>query len=137
LNWEHHLSAAGFRITQPRRAVMDVLTEARAPIAPQEIWERGRQTHPRLGLVTVYRTLALLEQLDCVRLVHRDDGCHAYLPCSGGHSHALICRRCGRAAEFPGSDDLRELVLRVEATTGYHIDDHLLQLSGLCPDCQQ
>jgi Fe2+ or Zn2+ uptake regulation protein len=116
---------------------MEVLTGARAPLAPQDIWQLGRRTYPTLGLVTVYRTLALLEQLDCVRLVHRDDGCHAYLARSGGHSHALICRRCGRAAEFPGTDDLRELVLRVEGTTGYQVDDHLLQLSGLCPDCQQ
>jgi len=39
--------------------------------------------------------------------------------------------------EFPGENDLETLIGRVEARTGYRVDDHLLQLSGLCSDCQE
>ncbi len=135
-NWKKRLSAEGFRITASRRAVMDVLLATSVPLSPREILEQGRRVHRKLGLVTVYRTLALLEHLRCVRRVHREDGCRGYLPCSPGHSHALICRQCGRAAEFQGFADLQALIARVEEATGYQVDDHLLQLSGLCLDCQ-
>lgn len=134
--WEEQLAAQGFRITAARRAVMEVLLAASAPLPPQEIFQQGREVCCGLGLVTVYRTLALLEEHGWARRVHREDGCHAYTSCSPGHSHAMLCRECGRTTDFPGTEDLQALIEQVEAATGYRVDDHLLQLSGLCPDCQ-
>ena len=134
--WEQCLADAGCRITVPRRAVMQVLQKASVPLSPREILEQGKQVYRGLGLVTVYRTVNLLAELNLVRRVHREDGCHGYLLASPGHRHALICQCCGRAVEFPGEDDLHALIERVEARTGYRVDDHLLQLLGLCPDCQ-
>jgi len=136
IGWEACLAETGCRITVSRRAVAQVLLDASAPLSPQEMFELGTLIHPKLGLVTVYRTLALLESLGLVRRIHRDDGCHAYLSSSPGHRHALVCRICGRAVEFPGGDDMEALARRVETTTGFQVDDHLLQLVGLCPDCQ-
>jgi len=135
--WEGRLADAGCRITAPRRVVMRVLMDATAPLSPQEILEQGQSVHQRLGLVTVYRALALFLGLHLVRRVHREDGCHGYLPASSGHHHAVVCRRCGRAVEFAGGNDLHELIERVEEGTGYRVDGHLLQLSGLCINCQE
>ncbi len=134
---EQCLADAGCRITASRRAVMQVLMQTDTPLSPQDILEQAQAVHRKLGLVTVYRTLNLLSELDLVRRVHRENGCHGYFPTSPGHRHALICRVCGRAVEFPGEDDLHALIERVEARTGYQVDDHLLQLSGLCPDCRK
>lgn len=135
--WEDRLADAGFRITAPRRAVMEVLQEAEAPLSPQDILEEGSDLHPRLGLTTVYRTVALLRDLDLVRRVHRSDGCHGYVAASPGHRHHVICQRCGRTMEFPGSKDLAVLIADVEQSTDYRIEDHLLQLFGLCPACRR
>jgi Fur family ferric uptake transcriptional regulator len=135
--WESRLADAGCRITAPRQAVMRVLVNATCPLEPKQILERAQATHQALGLVTVYRTLNLLSELHLVRRVHRDDGCHGYLPASPGHRHVLICQGCARAVEFPGGDDIYDLIERVEANTGYRVQEHLLQLLGLCPECQQ
>jgi Fur family ferric uptake transcriptional regulator len=135
-HWEQHLAEAGCRITAPRRVVMQVLEEAGAPLAPQEILERGSPLHPELGLVSVYRAVRLFEQLELAYRVHRSDGCHGYVLASPGHRHHVICQHCGRAAEFPGSEDLNVLILQVEQSTRYRVDGHLLQLFGLCPACQ-
>lgn len=137
MEWEQLLADAGHRITVPRRTVMEVLLYSEVPLSPQEIFKQGRTIHPKLGLVTVYRTLAMFDKLGLVRRVHREDRCHGYLPASPGHRHALICQGCGQAVEFRGSDDLQALIDRIEAGTGYRVDDHLLQLFGLCPDCQE
>jgi Fur family ferric uptake transcriptional regulator len=136
VGWEQLLTAAGHRITAPRRAVVQVLQGATVPLQPQEILERGRCLHGALGLVTIYRTLALLSELNLVRRVHREDGCHGYVLASPGHRHHVVCRQCGRAAEFAGEDDLHGLIGRVEAETHYRVEGHLLQLFGLCAACQ-
>lgn len=135
--WEECLIRKGYRITNPRRAVIEILQHTTTPLAPQELLEQARVVHPPLGLVTVYRMLNLLVDMKLVRRVHHEGGCHGYLPASPGHHHAVICQHCGKAAEFAGDDDLGELITRVQAWTGYQIDDHLLQLSGICPTCQK
>jgi Fur family ferric uptake transcriptional regulator len=134
--WEQHLSEAGYRITEPRRAVMQVLLKANAPLSPQEILADGETIYSNLGLTTVYRTVALFEDLELARRVHRDDGCHGYVATTPGHRHHVICRHCGRVVEFAGSEDLEALIARVEARTDYRVVDHLLQLFGLCPECR-
>ena len=137
IEWEERLSSAGCRITAPRRAVAQVLLTTSAALSPREILEQGQRLHHSLGIATVYRTLALLEQVHLVRRIHWDGGCHGYVGTSPGHRHTLICRNCGRATEFEGCDALEELTKRVEDASGYRVDDHLLQLFGLCADCQQ
>lgn len=131
------LVEAGYSNTRPRQAIGEAIASARESLTPLEILDRGRRQHARLGLGTVYRTLRILTRLNLVRLVHRADGCHGYLPASTGHHHVVICQDCGRAAEFPGGDDLDALIRQVEARTGYRVSDHLLQLSGRCPDCER
>ena len=137
MNWEDTLSGAGYRITAPRRAVMEVLRAAEAPLSPRQICTRGDSLHPRLGLTTVYRTVALLEDLGVIQRVHRSNGCHAYVATSPGHRHHVVCQACGRTAEFPGSDDVASLIHNVEKSTRFRVEGHLLQLFGLCPDCRE
>lgn len=134
--WIACLQEAGYRVTAPRRAVLRALAESARPLSPAELRERGRRYYPSLGLVTVYRTLEVLEGLDLVRRVHREDGCHAYAPTSAGHVHLILCQRCNRAAEFSG-DDLAYLIAQVERETGYRVQGHWLQLFGLCPQCRE
>jgi Fur family ferric uptake transcriptional regulator len=136
MGWEEQLSRAGWRITMPRRVVMRVLERAARPLSPQEIHARGRRLHRSLGLVSVYRALMVLERAGLVRRVHREDRCDGYVLASPGHHHLLVCRRCGRAVEFPGAEDLSGLIAQVEQRTGFRVEDHLLQLVGLCGPCR-
>ncbi|WP_376789849.1 Fur family transcriptional regulator [Thermoflexus sp.] len=137
MSWEERLNQAGWRVTMPRRVVLRVLQQARRPLSPQEIHARGRRMRPSLGLVSVYRALEVLEQAGLVRRVHQGARCDGYILASPGHHHVLICRRCGRAVEFPGAEDLSGLIAQVEQRTGFRVEDHLLQLSGLCAPCRK
>ena len=47
------LRHAGYRLTQPRLAVLQVLQENNGYLSPAQIHERGRALYPSLGLVTV------------------------------------------------------------------------------------
>lgn len=130
------LRQAGYRLTQPRRAVVRALLEAEDVLRPEEVLARGRAFCPTLGLVTVYRTLALLEGLGIARRVHAEPGCHGYAVASLSHGHHIVCRVCLQVVEFPGAEDLTRLMGRVSRQTGFVVDDHLLELVGRCPDCQ-
>ncbi|NLE43529.1 MAG: transcriptional repressor [Chloroflexi bacterium] len=134
-DWAQQLRAAGYRVTGSRGAIMRVLADTPVPLPPQQILESARSFHQRLGLVTVYRTLALLTELGLVHKVHCEEGCHGYVAASPGHRHLLVCTDCGRAVEFAGGNDLSGFVDRVERNTGYRVSSHLLQLFGLCPEC--
>jgi Fur family ferric uptake transcriptional regulator len=48
-----------------------------------------------------------------------------------------VCRECGKAIEFNGAHDLTKFLDRIQRETGFIINGHLLQLQGLCPECQK
>jgi Fur family ferric uptake transcriptional regulator len=128
------LQQAGYRLTRPRLAVLQVLEESNEGLSPEEVYRQGKTIYTSLGLVTVYRTLELLAELGLVRRVHSEQHCHSYA-CAGTGRHHLICQGCHRVTEFP-CDGLDGLIKAVRQQTGYTITEHLLELSGVCPECQ-
>jgi Fur family ferric uptake transcriptional regulator len=129
------LGQAGYRITRPRQAVIQVVLEAEGHSSPAQVQAEARHYCPTIGLVTVYRTLEILAEMGFVRRIHTDNGCHDYVVTSHGHLHHLVCRQCGAAVEVEGCD-LSAFLSKVSRETGYRIEDHLLELSGLCANCQ-
>ncbi len=134
--WLEKLQKSGYRLTEPRRAVVQVLAHSCYTLNPSQIFSEARRLSPHIGLVTVYRTLEKLEELGMVTRVHEMDGCHSYIAAPNGHQHLLICRSCNRAEYFK-EEDLSPLTERLGAERGYVIQDHWLQLFGLCPECQE
>jgi len=133
--WLERLQASGYRLTTPLKIIVDILTDSPRALDALQLFDLGRQKYPRMGLVTVYRALDKLEELGLVQRVHREEGCHAYLRAAEGHEHLLLCTRCGRGVFFAG-DDLTLLFEKVARQSGYRIEEHWLQLYGLCENCQ-
>ena len=133
--WLSILQGSGYRLTAPRRAIVEIMAACDRALSPFDLFELGRKSQPGLGLVTVYRTLEKMEELGLVQRVHLPGGCHTYLPAARGHQHLLLCQNCGRAVLFDG-DELTSLFASVARKTGFTIRDHWLQLFGLCAECQ-
>ena len=131
------LRRAGYRRTQTRAAILQVMEGCDDWLDAEAIHQRARELCPGLGLVTVYRTLGLLTELGLIRRIHHEDGCHGYARTGLSHSHHLVCRACHLVVEFPGGDDLGGLIRGLEGRTGFSIQEHLLELLGLCPACQR
>ncbi len=130
------LAGRGYKLTQPRRAVLRVIAGATTSLSPAEIFARARRFYPRTGLVTVYRTLEVLIACGALRKVHQPDGCHSFAPASEGHAHHVICEDCRAVIEFDDCD-LGDLLRAVQRRTGYKIQAHWLELFGQCPNCQK
>ncbi len=133
--WLELLEQKGSRITGPRKAIVELMVDADHALNPVDVFDRARVKYPKMGLVTVYRTLEVLSDLGLVERVHQADDCHMYLRAAQGHEHLLICSCCGKAAYFSG-DDLGMLIQRISMESGFSIQGHWLQLQGLCQSCQ-
>jgi len=104
---------------------------------PFDVYEIAHQRYPRLGLVTVYRTLEKLEELHLIQRVHQPGGCQAFIAAFSGHQHLLICLKCGRVEFFEANESgIEELISQISLNSGYQVEDHWLQLFGVCQKCQ-
>ncbi len=136
--WLGCLLANGYRLTAPRQAVVEVLASSKYILNPQEVYAQARERYPRLGLVTVYRTIEKLEELGLLQRVHRPSGCQGFIAAFSGHQHLLICQECGRVVYFEGDHEgIDRLTESVEKLGGFHIREHWLQLFGVCAKCQR
>lgn len=130
----HRLRDAGYKITPPRLAVLEVIQREDEHLNPNEILAQAQAIHPQTGRATVYRTLELLTNLGIVRPIYVGDSGPTYIRAEGGHHH-LVCSRCGRILDFEQcvADSMeREL----EARFGFQIKSHLLEFYGLCAVCR-
>ena len=128
------LSAKGLRLTRQRQAVVDAILDARGSFTAQELHDKLRADQSGVGLTTVYRTLEILSEGGAVERVHGLNHCEAFVVSGQHHSHTIVCSNCGSASELIdcGCD---ELVAAAARQTGFRIEDHVIQLSGLCRDC--
>jgi Fur family transcriptional regulator, ferric uptake regulator len=133
--WLEQLHDHGYRLTGARRAVVETVEKSTRALTPIEVYDMARKKYRALGLVTVYRTLEKLEELHLIQRVHQPLGCQAFISAGIGHQHLLLCQNCGRVAFFEG-DDLDALTKTIAKKTGYQINEHWLQLFGLCADCR-
>jgi Fur family ferric uptake transcriptional regulator len=126
----------GYKLTPQRHAILKVIASSNDHLTPEAICGKVHLKNPDIGLVTVYRTLDLLSELNLVCRVHAPDGCRSYMmrrPTE--HHHHLVCSQCGRVVDFTGCS-LADLEQRLSQETKFDINGHLLEFYGLCPDCR-
>ena len=125
----------GHKLTPQRRLVLKVIESSPDHLTSEAIYEKSRLADPSIGLVTIYRTLELLNRLDLVCRVHAKDGCRSYvMRGSVGHHHHLVCSGCGKVVDFAGCS-LVDTETRLSTESGFEIKGHLLEFYGLCGDC--
>jgi len=124
------LEGVGYRVTPSRRAVVDAIANCPVPFTVEEICS----VVPEVGRATVFRTMKLLHELDVVCRVPLEDGSVRYAVSRSGHHHHLVCRSCGKVAEFsdPGLD---RLIGERARDLRFALEGHSLELYGLCDDC--
>jgi len=115
--------------------VVDALAQASGALSALQVFDASRAHYPDLGLTTVYRTLDLLSDVGAIRRVHGDGHCETFVPAETHHGHCVVCHRCGKVAEFTDCD-ASGLIVAATRETGFAIDEHLLQLSGVCAECR-
>jgi len=142
--WRGQFKNAGFRLTLPRQAVLNVLTKTRRHLSAEEIFFLVHRNYPGIGLATVYRTLDLLSSMNLVLKFDFGEGRSRYeLAGKSGkryHQH-LVCVRCGRIIDFSDfpekeKDFVRELEIELSRRYEFKINSHRIYFHGICKKCQ-
>jgi Fur family ferric uptake transcriptional regulator len=128
------LDRAGYRLTEPRRALASVIADQTGHFTAAELVAAAQSRRLGVGRATVFRTLEVLEALGVIERLDLPTGEHAYVGCEPAHHHHVVCSRCGRTAEIRDAN-LQGVVERVARQTGYRVDEHRLELFGVCPTC--
>ena len=129
------LDRSDYRMTGPRRAVAQLVADQAGHFSAADLVAAAESRHLGIGRATVFRTLDVLAELELVERIDLPSGEHAYVACEPSHHHHVVCSRCGRTQDVEDAG-LRAVVRDVAKRTGYRIDEHRLELFGLCPDCQ-
>jgi Fur family transcriptional regulator, ferric uptake regulator len=137
-----HLGNQGHRVTEPRRAILERIVRYTQPFGTEQLYQDlGGEGGP-IGRATVYRTVDLLLADHWLARVHwtptqettSDD--HSYVPVEQGHQHQLVCRTCGSVATFEGCE-IDALLGGLARRLNFRVDEHWLEISGLCQTCQR
>ena len=125
----------GYRVTPQRRRVVSVIAASHDHFTPAMIHQKVSRGDTGIGLVTVYRTLEVLAELDLICRLHAGGNCPSYTIGAARDHHHLICSGCGRVVDF-AAGDLAGLASRLARESGFRIDGRLLEFTGLCQTCQ-
>ena len=97
-----------------------------------------KQAEPDLnvGIATVYRTLNLLEEGERDRSLSVVSSGKEYGLTNKPHQEHMICRNCGKIIEFENPIIERQQAL-IAKEHGFKLTGHLMQLYGVCNNCNQ
>lgn len=122
--------AKGMRMTDQRRVIARVLSDAQDHPDVEELHRRAHAVDPRISIATVYRTVRLFEEAGIIARLDFRDGRSRYEEAPEAHHDHLIDMTTGKVIEFvdPEIEALQEAIAR---RLGYRLVDHRLELYGL------
>ena len=139
------LHEAGYKFTDQRRRVLDVLRNSHDHPTVEDLYARLRGRGERVSMGTIYRTVELLEKIGLVRKINLGDRNRYEILESQSdrkHHYHLVCKKCGKIMDI--SEDmmtahaksLEELVTEVGEIHGFQVSGHHFRIFGICRNCR-
>ena len=130
------LRAHGYRVTEPRLRVYELLREGERHRTADEIADALADGEEPVTLSSVYRVLAVLEELDVVRSSRLGEGdvSHWELAHPDEHFH-VVCNACGAVDHHRGS---LVAVIEEHLTDGHGFlpEEITVLVRGTCASCR-
>lgn len=117
----------GLRMTQPRRIIARVLSEADDHPDAEELHRRANGLDASISLATVYRTVKLFADYDIIERHDFRDGRSRFEEMPEEHHDHLIDVRTGKVVEFH-NEEIERLQEEIARQLGYRLVDHRLEL---------
>ncbi|HSW36213.1 MAG TPA: Fur family transcriptional regulator [Candidatus Limnocylindrales bacterium] len=134
-NTKKRLRQRGYKLTQPRLAILEYLVEKAKHQDVQGIYTSIQKKHPGIGMATVYRTVDLFMEIGVLRtLTFKNNSPRYEIAWPDDHHHHLTCTGCGQMIEF-SSCSFQQITAEIEKATRFTIQEHTLEAYGLCSQC--
>jgi Fur family ferric uptake transcriptional regulator len=123
----------GLRITEQRKIIARVLSNAEDHPDVEELHARASAIDPGISIATVYRTVRLFEEAGILDRHDFGDGRSRYEAAPETHHDHLINVETGRVIEFV-DPELEALQRRIAEKLGFRLVDHRMELYGVSLD---
>lgn len=123
----------GLRITEQRRVIARVLSEAEDHPDVEKLHERASAIDPGISIATVYRTVRLFEEAGILERHDFGDGRARYEAAAESHHDHLIDVETGNVIEFV-DPELEQLQRQIAEKLGFRLVDHRMELYGVAID---
>lgn len=120
----------GLRITEQRKVIAKVLSEAVDHPDVESLYERAAAIDPKISIATVYRTVRLFEEAGILDKHDFGDGRSRYEPAPEAHHDHLIDVETGKVIEFV-DPELEALQRQIAQKLGFRLVDHRMELYGV------
>ena len=128
------LKERDFRLTPQRVELVRLIAASQGHPSAAQLYASIRVQFPTMSQATVYKTLALLKEMNQVLEIHLRDDSHYDGNRPQPHTH-LICMKCNKIIDGEVSLD-QGSIIELEKGSGYTILRPQITLYGLCPDCK-
>ena len=129
-NWiEKKCSEHGLRMTEQRKVIAQVLSDADDHPDAEELYARSSAIDPKISLATVYRTVRLFSDAGIIETHDFRDGRARYEAADEDHHDHLIDVQTGDVIEFM-DEEIEALQEKIAKRLGYELVDHRLELYG-------
>lgn len=129
------LKTSGVRMTPQRHAILSFLFSTMDHPTADEIYRALEGRFPNMSVATVYNNLRLFKESGLVRELNYGDSSSRFDANVSDHYH-IICTKCQKMMDFD-YPELKKVEEVAAETTGFKIENHRMEIYGLCPDCQQ
>jgi Fur family ferric uptake transcriptional regulator len=126
----------GLRITEQRRVIAKVLSEAEDHPDVEHLHARAVAIDPGISIATVYRTVRLFEEAGILDRHDFGDGRSRYEASPEAHHDHMIDVETGTVIEFV-DPELEVLQRQIAARLGFRLVDHRMELFGVRFDRDQ
>lgn len=119
----------GMRMTEQRRVIARVLSNAEDHPDVEELYRRASAIDPHISIATVYRTVRLFEEAGVVEKHDFGDGRSRYEEAGDDHHDHLIDTKTGEVIEFFDAE-IEALKTEIAKRLGFELVGHKLELYG-------
>ena len=126
----------GLRITDQRRVIARVISDATDHPDVEELYRRSSSIDPKISIATVYRTVRLFEEAGILDRHDFGNGRARYEASPEAHHDHLIDVETGKVVEFV-DPELEALQKIIAERLGYRLVDHRMELYGVAIDSKE
>jgi Fur family ferric uptake transcriptional regulator len=125
------------KVTDQRLLILEALQCGEEfHVTAQEVFEQVSKKDQGVGFATVYRFLRKLKEAGYVTEVKVGGLPARYELTPAEHHDHLTCVRCGKICEFE-NEQIERLQQQIATEMGFVLTHHMLELYGICGDCQR
>ncbi len=124
-----------FRLTPQRVELVRLIAASQGHPSAAQLYAQINARFPTMSQATVYKTLALLKEIDQVFEIELREDSHYDGSRPEPHPH-LVCTRCNQIIDADLNLDA-SMIRKLEEASGYQITRAQFTFYGLCAGCQK